>query len=96
MEAFALPVLEERDPRDFDTVNTSLTIPKWIRERIEELAEQKGYSRSELLTRLLKFGLAHQDAVDSQRGASLFEALVGASESVQNAMAAYERDKKKK
>lgn len=90
------PVLPTRDPRDATLVNTSVTIPEWIRDRIGEMANQKGYSRSELLTHLLKFALAHQDAADSRSGASLFEALVNANEAAQAALEAYERDRKSK
>lgn len=88
------PLMPDRDPRDKKLVNTSVTIPEWIRDRVTELSERKGYSRSEALTELLKFGLAHLDAVESRQGASLFEAIVRSQEAAAEVAAAYEREKK--
>lgn len=91
---FLSPWVPAKDPRDLELVNTSVTIPKWIRDRVGELAEEKGYSRAELLTLLLKFALAHMEAAESKGGVALFEALVSAQEATTAALAAYEREKK--
>lgn len=89
MEVAVSPVLPRRD--DVEMVNTSITIPKELREKVEALALERGYSRSEVISKLLSFGLTQLEAEDSLEGADLFEALNRAEQHIQAAKAVYQR-----
>lgn len=50
-------MLPPQDPRDFDTDNTSIQIPKWLKKRLDEIADREKYSRNRVIVYFLKWAL---------------------------------------
>jgi hypothetical protein len=50
-----VPILEPKDPRDLDRRSSSVNLPSWMWERLEEIVSESGYSRNEIAERFLRW-----------------------------------------
>lgn len=62
----AVPTLPPKDPRDIGPKakmkQNSVNLPLWLWERLDEIAEQNGYTRNEAINALLRQFVDERDA----------------------------------
>lgn len=59
-----MPVLQPKDPRDLEggTRQKTLTLPKWLAEKVDELSESLGYTPNEAIKEVLRQWVDETDA----------------------------------
>ena len=56
-----MPVLPPKEPKTKDTINSGVLFPKWLHERISQIAHERGYSRNEVIIHFLKWALQEHE-----------------------------------
>lgn len=55
------PVLPPKEQKPKENVNSGVVFPKWLHERIGEIATERGYSRNEVIIFFLKWALQEHE-----------------------------------